>query len=60
MRRTRIQDYKKITEAKDLDQVVNDKRKDKRASKRKMVRRDRRYQNTLLKHLSNNYDNDNV
>ena len=56
MRRTRIQDYTKIEEAKDLDSVVNDKRKKKRATKKKATRRNRRYQNNLLNHLTKNID----
>lgn len=56
MRRTRIQDYTKIEEAKDLDSVVNDKRKRKRATKKKATRRTRRYQNKLLNHLTKNID----
>ncbi len=56
MNRTRIQDYKKIEEAKDLDSVVNDKRKRKRANKKKATRRNRRYQNNLLNHLTKNID----
>jgi hypothetical protein len=56
MRRTRIQDYTKIEEAKDLDSVVNDKRKRKRANKKKATRRNRRYQNNLLNHLTKNID----
>ena len=56
MRRTRIQDYTKIEEAKDLDSVVNDKRKRKRAPKKKATRRNRRYQNNLLNHLTKNID----
>ncbi len=56
MRRTRIQDYTKIEEAKDLDSVVNDKRKRKRANKKKATRRNRRYQNNLLNHLTKNIE----
>jgi hypothetical protein len=56
MRRTQIQDYTKIEEAKDLDSVVNDKRKRKRANKKKATRRNRRYQNNLLNHLTKNID----
>ena len=48
MRRTRIQDYEKGDKATDLERIVNDKRKQKRASKSKAVRRNRRYQNNLL------------
>ena len=35
MRRTRIQDYKEVDKADDLERIVHDKRKNKRASKRK-------------------------
>ena len=56
MRRTRIQDYTKIEEAKDLESVVNDKRQRKRATKKKATRRNRRYQNNLLNHLTKNID----
>jgi hypothetical protein len=35
MRRTRIQDYKRIKKAEDLNEVVHDKRRDKRATKKK-------------------------
>jgi len=43
-----MQDYEKVDKATDLERVVNDKRKQKRASKSKAVRRNRRYQNNLL------------
>jgi len=52
MRRTRIQDYKKVDKADDLERIVNDKRKNKRAYKNKVTRRNRRYQNKLLSFLS--------
>ena len=55
MRRTRIQDYEKVDKATDLERIVNDKRKQKRASKSKAVRRNRRYQNTLLSFLTRNF-----
>ena len=35
MRRTRIQDFEKIEQARDLERVVNDKRYLKRANKKK-------------------------
>jgi len=41
MKRTQIEDYKKIEHADDLDSLVKDKRKDKRASKQKVTRRNR-------------------
>lgn len=59
MRRTRVQDYKKINEASDLDLIVKDKRKGKRANKQKAKRRNRRYENNLLKHLAQNMPQDN-
>jgi len=55
MRRTRIQDYEKVDKATDLERIVNDKRKQKRASKSKAVRRNRRYQNNLLSILIRNF-----
>ena len=58
MRRTRVQDYKKINEASDLDLIVKDKRKGKRANKQKAKRRNRRYENNLLKHLTQNMPQD--
>lgn len=58
MRRTRIQDYKKVDKADDLERIVNDKRKNKRASKKKGTRRDRRYQNKLLSFLSKSFNSD--
>jgi|TARA_X000000950_G_scaffold28835_1_gene31167 hypothetical protein len=59
MRRTRTQDYIKIERAKDLEMVVNDKRYLKRANKKKATRRDRRYKNNLMNHLSKNINEDN-
>ena len=59
MRRTRTQDYIKIERAKDLQMVVNDKRYLKRANKKKATRRDRRYKNNLMNHLSKNINEDN-
>ncbi len=58
MRRTRIQDYKKVDKADDLERIVNDKRKNKRASKKKGTRRNRRYQNKLLSFLSKSFNSD--
>ena len=55
MRRTRIQDYEKVDKATDLERIVNDKRKQKSASKSKAVRRNRRYQNNLLSFLTRNF-----
>ena len=59
MRRTRTQDYIKIERAKDLEMVVNDKIYLKRANKKKATRRDRRYKNNLMNHLSKNINEDN-
>ena len=59
MRRTSTQDYTKIERAKDLEMVVNDKRYLKRANKKKATRRDRRYKNNLMSHLSKNINEDN-
>jgi hypothetical protein len=39
MKRTQIQDFEKIDQAKDLDDLVKDKRKGKRANKKKAKRR---------------------
>ena len=58
MRHTRIQDYKKVDKADDLERIVNDKRKNKRASKKKGTRRNRRYQNKLLSFLSKSFNSD--
>lgn len=55
MKRTRIDDYAKIDHADDLEKVVRDKRKGKRANKKKAKRRDRHYQKTLLKHLTDHH-----
>tara|TARA_B100001057_G_scaffold283708_1_gene284082 strand:+ start:325 stop:504 length:180 start_codon:yes stop_codon:yes gene_type:complete len=59
MRRTSTQDYIKIEQAKDLEMVVNDKRYLKRANKKKATRRDRRYKNNLMNHLSKNINEEN-
>ena len=58
MRRTRIEDYKEVDKADDLERIVNDKRKNKRASKKKGTRRNRRYQNKLLSFLSKSFNSD--
>ena len=50
-----MQDYEKVDKATDLERIVNDKRKQKRASKSKAVRRNRRYQNKLLSFLTRNF-----
>ena len=59
MRRTSTQDYIKIEQAKDLEMFVNYKRHLKRANKKKATRRDRRYKNNLIYHLSKNINEDN-
>ena len=59
MRRTQTQDYKDIELANDLERVVNDKRHSKRANKKKATRRNRRYKNNLMSHLSKNINEDN-
>jgi hypothetical protein len=55
MKRTQIQDFEKIDQAKDLDDIVKDKRTGKRANKKKAKRRNRHYGRTLLKHFKENY-----
>ncbi|MGB1112376.1 MAG: hypothetical protein ACPG3S_04700 [Schleiferiaceae bacterium] len=56
MKRTQIQDFEKIDQAKDLDDIVKDKRTGKRANKKKAKRRNRHYGRTLLKHFKENYE----
>ena len=51
MKRTQIQDFEKIDQAKDLDDIVKDKRTGKRANKKKAKRRNRQYGKDLLRHL---------
>jgi len=51
MKRTQIQDFEKIEQAKDLDDIVKDKRIGKRANKKKANRRNRHYGKDLLRHL---------
>ena len=55
MKRTQIQDFEKIDQAKDLDDLVKDKRKGKRANKKKAKRRNRHYGRTLLRAFKENY-----
>jgi len=55
MRRTQIQDFEKIDQAKDLDDLVKDKRTGKRATKKKVKRRNRHYGRTLLRAFKENY-----
>jgi hypothetical protein len=57
MKRTQIQDFEKIDQAKDLDDLVKDKRKGKRANKKKAKRRNRHYGRTLLRAFKENYKN---
>ena len=59
MRRTQTQDYRGIELANDLERVVNDKRHSKRANKKKVTRRNRRYKNNLMSHLAKNINEDN-
>ncbi|MEC8367662.1 MAG: hypothetical protein VXZ50_03175 [Bacteroidota bacterium] len=51
MRRTRVKDFNKIEQAKDLESLVKDKRVTKRATMKNAIRRNRRYKNNLLSHL---------
>lgn len=55
-RRTQIQDFEKIHQACDLEDLVKDKRVYKRANKKKAKRRNRHYGRTLLKHWQASYD----
>lgn len=57
MKRTQIQDFEKIDQAKDLDDLVKVKRKWKRANKKKAKRRNRNYGRTLLRAFKENYKN---
>jgi uncharacterized protein (DUF2336 family) len=59
MKRTQIDDYKKIENADDLEEVVKDKRTAKRANKKKARRRNRHYNKNLLRHLTDHYDQEN-
>jgi hypothetical protein len=56
MKRTQITDYQKIEHAKDLEDLVKDKRKGKRANKQKAKRRNRHYSKDLLKQLIDKTD----
>ena len=51
MKRTQIQDFEKIEQAKDLEDLVKDKRVGKLANKKKANRRNRHYGKDLLRHL---------
>ena len=55
MRRTQIQDFEKIDQAKDLDDLVKDKRTGKRANKKKAKRRNRYYGSTLITAFKENH-----
>ena len=55
MRRTQIQDFEKIDQAKDLEDLVKDKRIVKRANKKTAKRRNRHYGRTLLRAFKENY-----
>ena len=57
MKRTQIQDFEKIEQAKDLEDLVKDKRIGKRANKKKANQRNRHYGKNLLRHLIANVDN---
>ena len=58
MKRTQIQDFDKIEQAKDLEDLVKDKRVGKRANKKKANRRNRHYGKDLLRHLKANFSSD--
>jgi len=53
-KRTSIKNYQLIERADDLERVVKDKRKNKRATKEKGKRRKRHYTKVLLRHLPEN------
>ena len=57
-KRTQIGDYEKVERADDLEQLVKDKRSGKRANKEKGNRRNRHYAKTLLRHLSDQANED--
>jgi len=58
MKRTQIQDFEKIEQAKDLEDLVKDKRVGKRANKKKADRRNRHYGKDLLRHLKANFSSE--
>ena len=58
MKRTHIQDFEKIEQAKDLEDLVKDKRVGKRANKKKANRRNRHYGKDLLRHLKANFSSE--
>jgi len=58
MKRTQIQDFEKIEQAKDLEDLVKDKRVGKRTNKKKADRRNRHYGKDLLRHLKANFSSE--
>jgi hypothetical protein len=56
-KRTQIEQYQNIEKATDLEKIVVDKRSGKRANKSKAKRRNRHYTKTLMKHLSQDCEN---
>jgi len=56
MKRTQIQDFEKIEQANDLEDLIKDKRVGKRASRKKANRRNRLYSKDLLRHFKANLD----
>lgn len=50
-KRTQINDFEHIEQAEDLERMVRDKRRQKRANKKKAKQRNRRYEKRLLQHL---------
>jgi hypothetical protein len=55
-RRTQVQDHRKIEKASDLENLIQDKRRAKRANKKKAKRRNRHYGRTILRHLAMGLD----
>jgi hypothetical protein len=56
MKRTHIEDYKKIQDASDFDYTIIDKQDTKRANAAQRNRRQRHYVNAMLRHMSNDID----
>ena len=56
MKRTHIEDYKKIQDASDFDYTIIDKQDTKRANSARRNRRQRHYVNAMLRHMSNDID----
>jgi len=50
-KRTQVKDFRKIESADDMKRMVKDKRVDKRASKKKIIQRNRHYEKTLLRNF---------